>query len=137
MVNFADGEADDTVALETVSAVAACGDAPLDSDPIAGHFTQSNPGRGRTRDTLIGSAQTAINGEREQEYGNASENFDRIAALWEVVFGHGVTVEQVALCLDLLKTARLIENPTHRDSWVDKIGYSALGGELALSQDAI
>lgn len=87
----------------------------------------------RARDRIIADAKTAINGERELEYGDAAENFDRIAALWEVVFGHGVTVEQVALCMDLVKTARLVKNPTHRDSWVDKAGYSALGGELALS----
>jgi len=27
--------------------------------------------------------------------------------------------------------ARLFKSPNHRDSWVDLIGYAALGGELS------
>ena len=36
---------------------------------------------------------------------------------------------QVYLCLNQLKVSRLIETPTHADSWVDIAGYAALGGE--------
>jgi hypothetical protein len=32
--------------------------------------------------------------------------------------------------MDWVKTARLIETIDHDDSWVDKAGYSALGGEF-------
>lgn len=82
------------------------------------------------RETYLDRASEAIT-SRDEEYGKVLRNFENIAALWEPVFGHGVTVEQVALCMDLVKTARLISNPKHRDSWVDKIGYSAIGGELS------
>lgn len=99
--------------------------------PVAAKPAGEEPRRTRERDLIITDARMAINGEREREYGEASENFDRIAELWGVVFDRHISVEQVALCMDLVKTARLIVNPKHRDSWVDKVGYSALGGELS------
>jgi hypothetical protein len=52
--------------------------------------------------------------------------------LWEPILGVPVTPEQVALCMNQLKVARLIKTPGHRDGWVDGIGYLACGGEIAL-----
>ncbi|AVJ49062.1 hypothetical protein PBI_BALOO_57 [Mycobacterium phage Baloo] len=76
-------------------------------------------------------AADLVNGDRNADYGDAFDNFTETGKLWAVVFGHDVSPEQVALCLDLVKTARLIHNPQHADSWVDKVGYSALGGGIA------
>jgi hypothetical protein len=49
---------------------------------------------------------------------------------------NGLNVElepyDVALMMDDVKSARLCETPDHRDSWVDKAGYSACGAEVAL-----
>jgi len=44
-----------------------------------------------------------------------------------------LTPEHVALMMDWLKTARLLggNDLGHLDSWTDKIGYAALGGEIA------
>jgi hypothetical protein len=36
----------------------------------------------------------------------------------------------VALMMDWVKTARLLETIDHADSWIDKCGYSALGGSF-------
>jgi hypothetical protein len=36
----------------------------------------------------------------------------------------------VALMMDWVKTARLLETIDHNDSWIDKVGYSALGGSF-------
>jgi hypothetical protein len=33
--------------------------------------------------------------------------------------------------LDLMKTARLQNMPSHADSWIDKAGYAACGAETA------
>jgi hypothetical protein len=41
-----------------------------------------------------------------------------------------VTAEQVAACMIGVKLARLAEDITKDDSWVDIIGYAALGGEI-------
>jgi hypothetical protein len=37
----------------------------------------------------------------------------------------------VALMMDWLKTSRLLGTLDHADSWVDKAGYTALGGEFS------
>ena len=81
-------------------------------------------------DTLP-TAEQLINGDRARNYGDAATNFQRIADLWTPILGVTVTSEQVALCLTQLKIARLIQSPTHEDSWVDAAGYIALGGEIA------
>jgi hypothetical protein len=45
---------------------------------------------------------------------------------------HGYLTEQhVILMMDWMKTARLLETMDHNDSWVDKIGYTALGAEFS------
>lgn len=71
-------------------------------------------------------------GQRRQDYGDALDSFEAIAKLWSVVLGIEVTAEQVALCQALLKMGRLLNKPNHEDSWVDIIGYAALGGDIAM-----
>jgi len=84
-----------------------------------------------TRDEILDTAKSTINGDRQEDYGDAADNFDRIATGWSVILGTDVTPVQVALCMDWVKTARLIQSPDHADSWIDKAGYSALGGEVS------
>lgn len=84
-----------------------------------------------TRETVLTTAEQLINGQRAKDYGDASENFQRIADLWTPILGVQVTASDVALCLTQLKVARLITSPTHKDSWIDAAGYIALGGEIA------
>lgn len=83
------------------------------------------------RQVLLQQAGDLISGQRHEDYGDAAENFDRIAHGWAEILGQPVTRVQVALCMDWLKTCRLITSPGHRDSWIDKLGYSALGGEVS------
>ena len=86
------------------------------------------------RDDALSIAERIINGERADTYGDASENFTRIANMWAEVLQVPVTAEQVALCMTLVKVGRLIESPAHEDSWVDAIGYIALGVEVATEE---
>jgi len=89
------------------------------------------------REELLAIAEKAINGDRARDYGDAYENFSRIAAGWGVILGSaagnvsGLRPESVALMMCWLKMCRLMNGITHQDSWVDLIGYAALGGELA------
>ena len=85
------------------------------------------------RDETLTTAAALINGDRAKDYGDASVNFQRIADLWFPIVGY-VTPAKVALMLAQLKVARLIQSPTHEDSWVDACGYLALGAELAASE---
>lgn len=87
-------------------------------------------------DTVLDAAKDIIYGDREQAYGSPRFNLDTIAQLWSVYlnrrfpFGANrlmeLKAEDVSQMMILLKTARLIHNPTHRDSLVDQAGYAAL-----------
>lgn len=70
-------------------------------------------------------------GQRRQDYGSVEESFEKIARMWSVILDMNVTAEQVALCQATLKMGRLLNKPNHTDSWVDIIGYAALGGQIA------
>ena len=62
--------------------------------------------------------------ERGRVYGSAKENMEVTAKLWSVVLNTEVTGIQVALCLNQLKIASLIQTPTHSDSCTDLAGYA-------------
>lgn len=82
------------------------------------------------RDAALAEAKELISGHRHRTYGSAQDNFRRIATGWSEIFNQPVTLAQVALAMDWVKSARLIQTPDHHDSWVDKLGYSALGAEI-------
>jgi|TARA_B100001057_G_scaffold179995_1_gene180689 hypothetical protein len=84
----------------------------------------------KTREDFLNKAEELINGPRAKEYGPAKFNHERIATIWSVVLGRCITPEQVVACMIGLKLARLAEDATKDDSWVDIIGYAALGGEI-------
>ena len=84
------------------------------------------------RQEALEEAARLISQDRAADYGPVDQNFTRIAAGWAVIFGVPIDTWQVALACDWIKTARIIANPfsqATKDSWVDKIGYSALGAE--------
>ena len=80
------------------------------------------------RDQLLQKAEELINGDRAKEYGDAKKNFEDIATLWSVILEKEITPQQMALCMIMVKAARLMKTD-HEDSWVDIAGYAALGGE--------
>lgn len=79
------------------------------------------------------AASQAIHGPREADYGSPTDNFQRIAKGWEVIFGVDISPAQVALAMGWVKTCRLIHNPKSEDGWLDKAGYAACGAEVATS----
>ena len=68
-------------------------------------------------------ASDVINGDRQADYGDMRENFERIAALWTPILGVKVTIEQFAMCMIAVKMGRLVNSPNHKDPWVDIAGY--------------
>ncbi len=78
----------------------------------------------------------ATNEARTAQYGAPEDNFARIARHWQVYLLNAkgldvdVTPTDVALLMDLMKTARLENMPSHRDSWVDKAGYARCGAAI-------
>ncbi len=79
---------------------------------------------GLVESSILQEADAIINGPRQDAYGHPGLNFQRIALKWSVTLGIPVTREQVAICMIDLKTSRLINEPTHRDSWLDIAGYA-------------
>ena len=88
-----------------------------------------------SRDEALSGAGELINGQRATDYGDAGTNFADIAKLWSPILGIEILPWQVALCMNQLKVARLLKTPSHEDSWMDGIGYLALGCELATDVD--
>jgi hypothetical protein len=88
------------------------------------------------RDEVLLKAGDYINGQRAKDYGSAYDNFTRIADGWNLIVKEAfvttgyITPQHVALMMDWVKTARLLNNTDHDDSWIDKCGYSALGAEF-------
>jgi hypothetical protein len=95
------------------------------------------------RDEVLKTAKTAINGQRAKDYGDAYDNFTRIADGWNLIVKEAqctngyITPQHVALMLDWMKTARLLHNLDSADGWVDKVGYSALGSECGDRENEI
>jgi hypothetical protein len=80
--------------------------------------------------SVLKEANTIIYGDREKTYGHPSKNLDTIAKMWNAYFNaigkRDLNSKDVASLMILLKTARLANDPTHRDSVVDICGYAAL-----------
>jgi hypothetical protein len=105
---------------------------------------------------LLSEALETVTGPRRAAYGTPAENFGATAKLWNAYLNErmkrnealersdlsdprpllkrgrlALDAMDVAILMDLLKTARLIVSPGHRDSWLDKAGYAACGWSCA------
>ena len=93
------------------------------------------------RNDYLDTAKELINGNRAKDYGDAKDNFDRIATGWNVIVQDAftthnkITAKHVALMMDWVKTCRALKSPDLEDSWIDKAGYSAIGAELVGEYD--
>jgi hypothetical protein len=71
--------------------------------------------------------------DRQNIYGDPRTNHCRIADLWTTYLEHKITPQQVAICMALVKVARLMETET-LDSFVDLAAYASIAGEIATNQ---
>ena len=80
--------------------------------------------------SVLKEANKIIYGDREKTYGKPSKNLDTIAQMWNAYISAReakvLNAKDVAAMMILLKTARLANDPSHRDSVVDICGYAAL-----------
>jgi Domain of unknown function (DUF6378) len=92
---------------------------------------------------LLEDAIKAVSGESQLNYGAPEDNFKRIATLWNAWFTitdraplmSPIQPWEVAILISLMKDARLANNPSHRDSWLDKAGYAACGADIIEGAD--
>jgi hypothetical protein len=82
------------------------------------------------REEILQEALRLTSTDRQKNYGEPVINHQRIADIWTVLLGVDVTPSQVALCMVGVKLARLVETPTHMDSFVDMAAYASIAGEV-------
>ena len=85
-----------------------------------------------TREEILDTAKSIVCGERQDQYGNPEDNFERIADLWTSYLNADVMLQaaDVACMMMLLKIARIATGTGKDDNWVDIAGYAACGGEI-------
>ena len=88
-----------------------------------------------TRDNILDSAKSIINGERQGTYGEAENSFAVIAQMWTAYLGKDLTSADVANMMILMKVARNSSGVYKDDNWIDICGYAALGGEIQSKYD--
>jgi hypothetical protein len=83
---------------------------------------------------LLIEANTLINGQRQQDYGDKLANFTQIAMGVNMVLATKLTVpvtaDDVAMIMMQVKIARLAKSPAHRDSILDVAGYAGCMDKL-------
>lgn len=95
----------------------------LDSDLVFYENASMDTSTTKKEMTVLEEAQSLIYGDREKDYGSASKNFENISKMWSVILGKEISTEEVIQCMIALKQCRLINQPGHKDSWVDICGY--------------
>ena len=78
---------------------------------------------------LLDEAKKLIGGDRQEEYGDKLKNHQNIADLWSVFLQKKITAHDVAICMALVKVARLM-NQHKKDSYIDMAAYAAIAGEI-------
>lgn len=120
-------------------AVAACMGLKMDelltpSDEVA--EPEEPPFFETERGRILYAAIGAVCCDREEEYGSPADNFRLTAQLWSDYLQTKISAGDVALMMVLLKVSRVKCGHPKADSFVDMAGYSAIAGELTLTQEA-
>jgi Domain of unknown function (DUF6378) len=98
------------------------------------------------RAEILQTAESLINGDRAQSYGDPDVGYSRVADLWTAMgfmmlvldkdgnAGHYRKLKSVdvLLAMQQLKISRSIGDPSGEDNWVDNAGYAGLAAEVAL-----
>jgi hypothetical protein len=70
--------------------------------------------------------------ERGTTHGHYDQTMLRTAKLWSTFLETQLEPNDVAICMALVKLARIMETKNVYDSWVDFVAYAAIAGELAV-----
>jgi hypothetical protein len=83
------------------------------------------------RAELLAEAERLVNGDRNAQYGDPRQDFQRTAAMWGAYLGTDVAPHDVAAMMAMLKVSRIRWSPEKFDSWADLAGYAACGWDCA------
>lgn len=84
----------------------------------------------RAKDILINAHE--IIQERSAQHGHYDLTLLRISKLWTDFLEREIDPMDVAICMALLKIARIMETRSNDDNWLDAVAYLAIAGELAV-----
>ena len=79
---------------------------------------------------ILNQASVLVQGQREKDYGDKTENHRNIANLWSAYLGYPITAENVAIMMCLFKIARTKLGATNKDTYIDMAAYGAIAGEI-------
>ena len=75
-----------------------------------------------------------VTGQRQEDYGDKVVNHKNIAELWNAYLDMDIAPHDVAICMLLVKVARL-KNRKTKDCYLDMAGYAAIAGEIQEQED--
>jgi len=78
---------------------------------------------------ILKEAQDLIGSDRHKDYGDKLTNHKNIAALWSIFLRKEVTPHDVAVCMALVKIARLMHQHK-KDNYIDLAAYASIAGEI-------
>lgn len=85
------------------------------------------------RGDILTEAARLTSSDRQNQYGDPRINHSRIAQLWTTYLETEIEPDQVAICMALVKIARLMETQS-ADSYTDLAAYAAIAGEIAMGK---
>ena len=85
------------------------------------------------RTSVLMTASDMVSKSRQQDHGDFANNAMMTAQYWNTHLGliDFIKPSDVPIMLALLKIARIHENQSHIDNYVDICGYSALAAEMS------
>lgn len=84
----------------------------------------------RAKDILTNAKDTIV--DRGLTHGHYDLTMLRTSKLWSDFLEREIDPADVAICMALVKLARIMETRSVHDSWVDFVAYAAIAGELAV-----
>ena len=86
---------------------------------------------------LAQEAMEIIYGDREKTHGDPARNLDAIADMWTAITGKRIPPSGVCLMMIALKVTRAANDPSHRDHWLDIVGYALLAERCGYVQESV
>lgn len=108
------------------------------------HNHPPEPDTTAPRTSALNEARNLITGDRNNQYGPPTQDFQRTAALLNALGYRRVDAvadvqeikpSDVAIIIAQVKVSRLMHSRGKRDSWVDLAGYAGCGYECAVEEE--
>jgi|TARA_R100000231_G_scaffold50965_4_gene43136 hypothetical protein len=69
--------------------------------------------------------------QKGKDYGNPLSFFSSLAVIYSQMIGKTISTNQVIAMFMVMKSLRAYNNPDHQDSFLDAMGYSKIGLDIA------